>query len=136
MNRPRRGKVLTAVVLVGLSLAACSTSSPPAAGRLTVEGEAEVTRPGEGRQEVTGSKNLEFGDRVRVRQGAAVIRLPDDRRLELRLGSDIELQATEREDRVRPSLVGGDLLVVSDRERMPVASTGAEVAVQGDARIS
>ncbi|HEX2047547.1 MAG TPA: hypothetical protein VHF27_07270 [Acidimicrobiales bacterium] len=134
---PRRAVAALALVsLLAAGMAACSRSSPPAAGRLTVDGQAEVTSPGEGRREVTGSHDLDVGDRVRVRQGTAVIRLPGERRLELRQGSDVELQETEQEDTVRPAVMAGDLLVVSDEEPFPVAATGAEVVVRGDARIS
>ena len=136
MSRPRWAGAAVAVLLVALGSVGCSRSSTPTAGRLTVEGQAEVTRPGEGRRDVTGSRDLAFGDRVRVRQGTAVIRLPDDRRLELRQGSDLEIQEGEREDTVRPAVMGGDVLVVSDGDRMTISTAGAQVEVQGDARIS
>lgn len=137
MRRSRWAGALAAAVVIGLGAAGCSrSSSPPTAGRLTVEGEAEVIRPGEDRRVVTGGRDLKAGDRVRLRRGTAVIRLPDDRRLELRQGSEVELRPTEGPARIRPTLLGGDLLVVSDREPLVVEVTGAEVAVQGDARIS
>jgi hypothetical protein len=133
-------------LLLALGLVGCSESSdPPAAGRLAVEGRAEVTRPGEDRRDVTGSRDLETGDRVRVREGTAVIRLPDDRRLDLRVGTDVEVRAAGGRPangmaangmRVSPALMGGDLLVISDRGPMVVTVPGAEVAVHGDARIS
>jgi hypothetical protein len=127
---------MAAAVLFSLGAAGCSRSSSPEAGRLTVEGQAEVFRPGEERREVTGSRNLEPGDRVRVRQGTAVIRLPDDRRVELRMGTDVELQAATAGKGVRPMLLAGDLLVVSDGEPLILGTTGAEVSVHGDARVS
>jgi hypothetical protein len=136
VTRRRWVAALAAVGAVAVGMVGCSRSSTPTAGRLTVDGQAEVTRPGEGRREVTGSSDLEVGDRVRVRQGTAVIRLPDDRRLELRQGSDLELQETDRDDTVRPTVMAGDLLVVSDREPLTIAAGAAEVAVRGDARIS
>jgi hypothetical protein len=129
-------------VVVALSVAGgvvgCSrSSSSPAAGRLVVDGQAEVTRPGEDRVEVDGSRDLELGDRVRVRQGTAVVRLPGDRRLDLRVGSDVELDAGPDGKQARPALMGGDLLVVSGGGPLAVSVTGgAEVAVQGDARVS
>jgi hypothetical protein len=123
-------------VLVAVALASCSGSSAPAAGRLTVDGQAEILRPGEPRRDVAGSQNLKAGDRVRVRQGDAVIRLSDNRRLELRTGSDIELQEVEKPVNVRPNIIGGDLLVISDDRAFAVAAANAVVAVQGDARVS
>lgn len=136
MNRRRCAPVVVAASLVALGVAGCTRSSTPTGGRLTVDGQAEITHPGEDRQEVSGSRDLEVGDRVRVREGSAVIRLPDDRRLELREGTDVELQSGADEKRPRPALMGGDLLVVSADGPVAVAVTGAEVAVQGDARIS
>ncbi len=136
MSKYRWLVVAAAVWGVAVGMAGCSRSSTPTAGRLTVDGQAEVTRPGEGRLEVTGSRDLEAGDRVRVRQGTAVIRLPDDRRLELRQGSDLELRKDEGDDTVRPAVMAGDVLVVTDRGPITAVVTGAEVAVHGDARIS
>ena len=137
MSRSRWGAAAVAVSSIALALTGCTgSSSTPAAGRLVVEGQAEVTRPGEDRREVSGSRDLEVGDRVRVRQGTAVIRLVDDRRLDLRAGSDVELQAGADEKRARPTLLGGDVLVISGGGPLAVGVSGAEVAVEGDARVS
>ncbi|MDQ4090176.1 MAG: hypothetical protein M3163_07715 [Actinomycetota bacterium] len=135
MRRPSCALATVAGVVM-LSIAGCSSSSPPAAGRLSVDGQAELLRPGEDRVEVDGSRDLKLGDRVRIRQGSGVIRLSGDRKLELRTGSDLELQSAQTPAEVRPTLVGGDLLVVSDGQPFAVGTTGADVAVQGDARIS
>jgi hypothetical protein len=135
MRRP-----ITAVVAtmgLAVALAGCTTkSTPPVAGRLTVDGQAEVLHPGEDRREVSGSRNLEAGDRVRVRQGTAVIQFRDDRRFELRQGSDVELLPREATNDIRPTLVAGDLLIVSDSQALVVGANGAEISVQGDARVS
>jgi len=134
MRRPLA--VLAAGVMLAGALAGCTRSSSPAAGRLTVDGQAEVLRPGQDRRDVSGSLNLEAGDRVRVRQGSAVIRLSDNRRLELRTASDVELQEAAEPVNVRPNIIGGDLLVISDDRPFAVGAANAEVAVQGDARVS
>jgi len=134
MSTPRWA-LATAALLITVGVTACSQPHPPTAGRLVVQGQAEVTRPGEDRREVSASRDLAAGDRVRIHDGTAVIRLPDDRRLELRAGSDVEMQAAGSSD-VRPTLLGGDLLVISGGSAFDVALTGADVAVQGDARIS
>ena len=134
-RRRRRGTASVVVLVLASALAGCTRSSSSPAGRLTVDGQAEVTRPGEDRREISGSGNLELGDRVRIRQGTGTIRLPGDRRLELRVGSEVELAGGQRAELVRPVLAGGDLLVVS-KEPLAVAVTGAEVAVRADARIS
>ena len=136
MRRPSWALAAAAAVVLALSIAGCSSSSPPAAGRLTVDGQGEVVRPGEDRLDVDGSRDLKIGDRVRIREGTGIIRLSDDRRLELRTGSDVELQAVDGPAKVRPTLMGGDLLVVSGAQPFTVGATVAEVAVQGDARIS
>ncbi|MDP1806623.1 MAG: hypothetical protein Q8K72_15710, partial [Acidimicrobiales bacterium] len=91
---------------------------------------------GEDRREVSSSRNLEAGDRVRVRQGTAVIQLRDERRFELRQGSDLELLAREASNDILPTLVAGDLLIVSDSRPLVVSANGAEISVQGDARVS
>lgn len=134
MRRPLA--VLAAGLIFTAALAGCTRSSSPAAGRLTVDGQAEVLRPGEDRRDVAGSMNLKAGDRVRVRQGSAVIRLPDNRQLELRMASDIELIEAAKPVNVRPNIIGGDLLVISDDRPFAVGAANAEVAVQGDARVS
>lgn len=136
MRRPSWSLAAAAAGVIALSIGACRDSSPPAAGRLTVEGQAEIVRPGEDRLEVSGSRDLKIGDRVRIRQGTGVIRLSGDRRLELREGSDLELQSADAPAKVRPTLMGGDLLVITDAQPFAVASNGADIAVQGDARVS
>ena len=135
MRRPMTAVVATVMVLA-VVLTGCSESKPPVAGRLTVEGQAEVLHPGEDRREVTGSRDLEAGDRVRVRQGTAVIQLRDDRRFELRQGSDLELLAREATNDILPTIVAGDLLVVSGSRRLVVGGGAGEIAVEGDARVS
>ena len=135
MRRPLT--TVLATVSLAVALAGCSsTSTPPVAGRLTVEGQAEVLHPGEDRREGSGSRTLEAGDRVRVRQGTAVIQLRDDRRFELRQGSDLELRPREATNDIRPTVVAGDVLIVSHPREMVVSVNSAEVAVQGDARVS
>lgn len=133
---PRWAPALVAALLVATSATGCTRSSGSSAGRLTVDGQADVTRPGEDRREVTGSTDLEIGDRVRVRRGSAVVRLPGGRRLEMRVGSDIELQATPEQKQAQPGLFAGDLLVISGDSPVTVSVAGAQVAVQGDARVS
>lgn len=135
MRRPITAVVAT--LSLAVALAGCrGPSSPPLAGRLTVEGQAEILHPGEDRREVAGSRNLAAGDRVRVRQGTAVIQLRDDRRFELREGSDLELLPREATKDIMPTLVAGDLLIVSNAQPLVVSANGAGVTVQGDTRVS
>lgn len=127
------------VLLLGAGIAGCRRSSPSTVARLTANGRAEVTRPGENSREVTTSRNLRIGDRVRVREGTADIRLDGDQRLQLRLGSDVELRtapASAPTRRSRPALLGGDLLVTSAGGSTLVDVSTRQVAVTGVARIS
>lgn len=127
--------LLALVVLAGA--AGCRRTPPSAVGRLTViDGQAEIGRPGEERRETTGSRDLKVGDGVRVREGSTVVRLARDRELELRSGSDLELRAIHGQERARPTLVGGDLLVRSPGQPVTVTSGGDDVVVKGVARIS
>jgi hypothetical protein len=135
-NRRRHALVLAVVLLVSVGLAGCRRSSSAAVGRLTVAGQADVTRPGEDRREVTGARDVRVGDRVLVRQGTAEIRLPEDQRLELRPGSDVELQSGSGRGRAKPALMAGDLLVMSGPTALVVGAPGADVTVTGVARMS
>ncbi len=134
-----RGVVLAVAVCLVVSLGAvsCRRTPPSVSGRLTVsEGHAEVGRPGEERREITGSQDLRVGDGVRVRDGSAVIRFPDDRELELRSGTDLEMRATEVAERFRLTLLSGDLLVRSPEQPLTILSGDGEVVVRGIVRIS
>lgn len=133
--RARRASV-AAILLVSVGLVGCRHSSPSAAGRLTVNGQAEVTRPGEDQREVTGARDLRVGDRVRVRQGTAQIRLADGRSLELRLGSNVELDAGTGGVPAKPVLMDGDFLVTTGEAPFALSTTGADVIVTGAARVS
>lgn len=135
MNRPRWAAAVTAG-LIALGAGGCSESPTPLTGRLVVDGQAEVIRPGEDRRTVDGTRSLKAGDRVRMRSGTAVIRLPDDRQVELREGTEVEMQFSADGKEGRPVLLGGDLLVISGDRPLPIGLNGADVAVQGDARVS
>lgn len=132
----RRGAVVVAAVVVAAGLGACRHSSTPSAARLTVQGQAEVVRPGEDRHEVTGGRDLRVGDRVTVRQGTAQIRLAQGRTLELRQGSDVELSAGAGGGPPKPSLTAGEFLVTSADAPFSLTTTGADLTVTGAARVS
>jgi hypothetical protein len=132
----RAARALGVVLLVSVGLAGCRHSSSPTAARLTVAGQAEVTRPGEEQREVTTASNLRVGDRVQLRQGTGSIRLTNGRTLELRLGSDVELLASAKASPAKPVVMGGDVLVTSGDQPFGVATPGADVNVAGTARIS
>jgi hypothetical protein len=136
MNGRRPVGTLLAVVVAAAALAGCSRSGPPSVGRLVVDGQAEVSRAGEERREVTGTRTLRAGDRVRVLQGTADIRLPENRRVELRLGSELELAPDGTSKRARPALLAGDALLTSGDSPLVVSLGGPEVTVTGVARAS
>jgi len=130
--------VWAALVLLGLG-AACSGGDDGSAGRLVVDGRAEVASPGEAADEVTGSKSVQFGQRVKVLEGTAVLRLDRDRELELRAGSNIVLQEVQEGERrvVQPLLLEHDLLVQAPPgARLTVVTEGADVTVSGGAQVS
>lgn len=133
----RRSLAVLALALLSSGLAGCHRSSDANTVRLTVDGQAEVTRPGEDRRELTGATNLRPADRVRIRQGTAVIRFSGGRILELRLGSDVELRAGSGKAGPVPVLMAGDLLVTSGPSPFTVpVSSGGDVRVAGVARVS
>jgi hypothetical protein len=135
-RRVKRRLVLPVVMLLSaVALSACRDSSRPVVARLTVDGQADVSQPGEDRTEVTGSRSLQVDDRIRVRQGTAEIRL-GDQRLELRQGSDVELRAAGSRSRAKPELMGGDLLVTSGAAPFDLLAAGVDVSVSGIARVS
>lgn len=133
----RRSAALAAVMtMLAVATAGCSGDDEPSSGRLSVDGVAEVSRSGETGREVRGTRALRVGDRVRVRQGTAEVRLSGDQRLELREGSFVELAAGAAGSPVRPELTAGPMLVSTGGRPLIVTSAGAEMAITGTARIS
>ncbi|MDP8938382.1 MAG: hypothetical protein M3O23_11760 [Actinomycetota bacterium] len=133
----RRSAALAAVVtMLAVVTAGCSDDDERSSARLSVDGVAEVSRSGETGREVRGTRALRVGDRVRVRQGTAEVRLTGDERLELREGSFVELAAGATGSPVRPELTAGPMLVSTGGRPLTVTSAGAEMAITGTARIS
>jgi hypothetical protein len=123
------------VLLVALTAIGCSRSSKPGTGRLAVTGSAEVGRQGEAWRPVSASRDLRVGERLRVVEGTAILRLGGDRRLELRKSSQIELRAAAKKE-LRAVLLGGDVLAVAPDGPLTVEVPGTEVMVNGAARVS
>ena len=76
MNRPKWIwpkwiRAVTAVVLLAAGVAGCSGSSGTVAGRIDVDGQAEISRPGEDRREGSGGRAVGRKGR-RDRDGAPV----------------------------------------------------------------
>lgn len=123
------------VVLAGAG--SCSDDGPEVAGRLAVDGRAEVGAPGENIIDVTDSRSIRVGQRIRVREGTAVLTLDGDRILEMRAGSRVEIVKSPTEERPAvASLLAGDLLVVSGPQPLSVVVGTTDVKVRGAARLS
>ncbi|MDQ2827265.1 MAG: hypothetical protein M3Y04_09965, partial [Actinomycetota bacterium] len=133
----RLALVVAVALLVSVAAVGCRSSAASVTGRLSVtSGQAEVGRAGEDHKEITGSRDLRVGDGVRMRDGAAVIRLPGNRELELRSGTNLELRATASVERSMPTLLGGDLLVRAPEQPQTVTSGDETIVVRGTVRIS
>jgi hypothetical protein len=103
--------------------------------RLEVQGVAHVERAGGGRQVVTDRAGLRAGDRVRVTDGTAHLRLDDGVAVELRSG------AGDADDSVvllaeLPSLERGGALVTAGSGPGRIESAGTEVEVSGAAKVT
>lgn len=134
--RRRTVVLLLSTVLVAAAVAGCSGGGGDAA-RLEVDGRAEVARDG-GSYEPAENGALSTGDRVKVTEGTAVVRLGDDREAELRAGSEVELaRGAASESAAVPSLLAGDLLVSAPEGELGVVAGDIEVSVaDGSARLS
>ncbi len=137
--RSRLGLVALALLAMGV---ACSSSGEGDAARLAVDGLAEVTAPGKEADSEDGNRALKYGERVKVIEGTATIRLDRGRELELRAGTDVVLEKADVEDgddgdEAHPRLLDRDLLVHAPADaRLTVTTDGAEVIVSGDAEVS
>ena len=130
---------LAAIALLALG-AACSGGDDDVAGRLTVDGRAEVSSPGGKVEEERGSRSVKFGQGVKVVEGTAVIRLDRGRQLDLRTGTNVVLEdAADDGNRplTQPQLLENDLLVQAPPgNRLTVSTEGTDVIVSSAARIS
>jgi len=145
MKGPRTKGLVSALSLLTVAslLGGCRDDASDAA-RLEVDGRAEVAHDG-GDYEPAGDGALRADDRVRVVEGSAVLRLGDDRELELRAGSGPTVPGSEvelapranTEAGVVPSLLAGNLLVSAPKSELEVVVGDVEVSVaDGTARVS
>ncbi|HEX7277661.1 MAG TPA: hypothetical protein VF244_09840, partial [Acidimicrobiales bacterium] len=113
MTANRARLVVAALVLLALGAACSKSDTGDAAGRLSVDGRAEVAGPGEDAEIERGSRTLTFGERVKVLEGTATIRLDRGRELELRTGTNVVLERVDDDDDrdTQPRLLESDLLV-------------------------
>jgi len=130
---------LAAIALLAVGGACSKGGGADAAGRLTVDGRARVTAPGGKAEEERGSRTVKFGERIDVVEGTATLRLDGDRQLELRAGTNLELQAAGGGGKqvAKPLLLQQDLLVqAAPGARLTVATEGGDVIVTGGAKLS
>ncbi|MGH9225594.1 MAG: hypothetical protein ACRD2W_17820 [Acidimicrobiales bacterium] len=137
----RRLGAITVLVVLVLAGAGCTKESSRAAGRLTVDGRAEVVTSDGDRAVVTRARTLRSGDQVSMLEGTSVLGLGGGRQLELRKDSVVRLGAApaaggSAEPEPRGELVSGDVLVVSTDEAATVLVGSTTVQVQGAARVS
>jgi hypothetical protein len=129
------------VALAGLASPACDRDDSRAAGRLTVEGTAEVATVDGSIREVTRPRTLKSGEQVTMVDGTATLSLGEDRLLELRKGSVLRLglqTGPVGRDVPRGELVTGDVLVqaANDPATVVAGDTTVEVNPQSVARVS
>ena len=105
-----------------------------------MDGRAEVASPGAKAEVERGSRAVKFGQRVKVLEGTAVIRLDRGRQLDLRTGTNVVLQDAAKDGNrpvSQPQLLENDLLVQAPPgNRLTVSTEGTDVIVSSSARIS
>jgi len=135
----RRLPALAALVALVVAGAACTKESTRAAGRLSLEGRAEILAANGGRSSITRERTLRSGDQVRILEGTAVLGLGGGRQLELRKDSAVRLGAGTANAGgagLRGELLRGDVLVIATGDAATVVVGDTTVQVQGAARVS
>ncbi len=125
---------LAGVVAVAiLALGAGCSGNQMKAGEAVVDIEPGsrvlIGERGQGLKLAEGRRTVHLGAQVKVLEGAASIDLGDGGRVDVRSGSEVELNAPL-------SLVAEDLLVTSGNKPLKVAVGGSEVTVDGVARLT
>jgi hypothetical protein len=126
----RRAVAVSVVTVLGLLAAGCSggDGGGRSSARLTVDGQADVAAAGGPYRPAGATRTLHAADRVRVGSGTAVLRLGGSGQVELRGGSEVELRPPVGTGDLRPSVLGGRVLVT--------AGSGPARAVAGRAEMS
>jgi hypothetical protein len=127
--------VVAALGVAALAGAFSGSGDGAEIARLEVQGVAHVDRADGSRQVVTDRLGLRAGDRVRVTDGTAHLRLDDGVAVELRAGSagldDSVVLVGEP-----PSLERGGALVTAGTGAGRVESAGTEIEVSGAAKVT
>src|SRR5437660_150162 len=127
----RPGAVLSALVMVVGATTACSRGSGTASVRWSVDGRAQIAHGQAPFSPAGDGGSLHAGDRLRVDDGSAVVRLSGDRQLGLRKGSQLELGPEPTRSEPAPVLTAGDLLVTATGRPAGVGTGDTEVTVSG-----
>src|SRR5437660_1158884 len=122
--------VAVCTVVLALGFAGCSKHTlKPDEGRLDTNGRVQVITADQPWHFVSGEHRVRSGDRVRVLQGTARVAFTNNRTVELRRGSTIEV-------RRQPVLLAGDALVTTPDSPLTVGVAGTDVRVNGATKVS
>jgi hypothetical protein len=120
--------VVAAMAALGSGLVACTSRAlGPGEARLTISsGRAQVAATGQNWQSAHSDQRLHRNDRIRVLQGLAEVHFSADRTVELRPGSELQVQP-------QPVLLKGDVLATAKDTELRVAAGIADARVRGGA---
>jgi hypothetical protein len=120
--------VVAAMAALGSGLVACTSRAlGPGEARLTISsGRAQVAATGQNWQSAHSDQRLHRNDRVRVLQGLAEVRFSADRAVELRPGTELQVQP-------QPVLLKGDVLATAKDTELTVAAGNADARVRSGA---
>lgn len=122
--------VAVCAAVLALGLAGCSKHAlKPGEGNLDANGRVQLVTADQPWHFVSGEHKVRSGDRVRVLQGTARVTFTNNRTVELRRGSTLEV-------RRQPVLLGGDALVTTPDTPLTVGAAGTDVHVAGASKIS
>ena len=120
------------VAVLATAVVGCSggKGAGPRAAQLEVSGRAEVAPPGGQYRPLGSGGTVRAGDRVRLDEGTAVLRL-GDAQVELRSGSEVELRLPPGSGSPRPALLAGKALVTARGAPVQMTTPDADVSVSG-----
>jgi len=125
----KRAAAVLVLVALGIAPGCSRRALGRGEARLSGSGDVEAASADKGWHEVSAGTTLHRGERVRVRSGTVRLQLSDNRSIELRRGSTMEM------DRV-PRLVAGDALAVTSGTPLRLSVAGTDTRLDdGAARV-
>jgi len=120
--------VVAAMAALGSGLVGCTSRAlGPGEARLTFSsGRVQVAATGENWHSAHSDQRLHRNDRVRALQGLAQVHFSSDRSVELRPGTELQVQP-------QPVLLKGDVLATAKETELTVAAGNADARVRGGA---